>query len=90
MRIKDLKKLLTYCLSKGDARAMAAYRETIDQIMTEDHEEVRGTEVSAYPVNGTTVFVSDTGLRKPSQVIFIDLRSRKSFLQSLESFDVTT
>ena len=85
MKIRYLKQLLIHSVDKERHHSAATNEEVLDRVIhgSEDHD-VPGKEVTAYQVNGTIVFVSDVGLYQPQRVVFVDLKSGKSFLQQLE------
>lgn len=84
MTINDLKTILVNYLDAHGQKAKAVSQEIVNQIIGgSDKLSIEGCEVMAFQVNGTTVFVSEAGLAQPSQVVFVDLKSRNSFLQEV-------
>lgn len=86
MTINDLKTILVNYLDARGRKAKAVSQEIVDKIIGGgDKLPIEGCEVMAFQINGTTVFVSESGLMQPRQVVFVDLKSRNSFLQELEN-----
>lgn len=85
MTINDMKTILINHLNGTGHKARAVTREVVNQIIRGEGEElITCSEVLACQIGGTTVFVSDAGLLSPDRVVFVDLKSRKSFLQDIE------
>jgi len=85
MTINDLKTILVNYLDTNGRKTKAVSQEIVEKIIGGgDKLPIEGCEVMAFQINGTTVFVSEAGLTQPEQVVFVDLKSRNSFLQELE------
>ena len=86
MRVKDLKSLLAKRLDENIPNAGSVFGEILGQVFHKaDKDKIIGKDLTAYEVNGTTVFVSLSGLKKPDQIIFLDLNTGSSFMQHLEA-----
>ncbi|MBI4387745.1 MAG: hypothetical protein HY582_01715 [Candidatus Omnitrophica bacterium] len=85
MTLQDLKTILIDHLGAWSKKPVLVNQEIVDHIIRgRAKTEVLGSEAMVFQVNGTTVFLSDSGLKLPEQIIFVDLKSRESFLQELE------
>ncbi len=85
MTLKDLKSFLVHNMKGEQSKSIAVNREILDHIFPEFSIcEAAGKEIMAYQIDGTMIFVSDGGLTKPRQVVFIDLMTGASFLQEIE------
>ena len=86
MKLEYLKWLLVTNLSKGSLKSLDVSQELVEQVFAgKDSEELTPIEVTAYQVNGTTVFLSNDCIREPNNVIFVDLKTGRSFLKQLEN-----
>lgn len=84
MKIKELKRLLVYGLSQEWRNRNGSNREILDQILEGDEDaDIPGTEVTAYSLKSTTIFLSDAGLAQPKYLIFFDLKSGKTFCEEI-------
>ena len=81
----DLKNYLLRYLNGGRTNAAPVNQEILDQVLPvyRIHEAV-GRQALVYQIDETVVFVSETGLRKPRQILFVDSISGESFLQEIE------
>lgn len=85
MTIEDLKTILVNHLDLGSRKQGSANREIVEQIIPGGNpEEVKGAEISAFQVDGTAVLISDANFRLPHRIVFVDLKSRASFVEELE------
>ncbi len=84
MTINDIKTILVNYLNLGGRFNSAVNQEIVDQIIRErERGELTCAEIVAYQIDGTTVFLSDEGLQMPKRVVFVDVKSRNSFLSEL-------
>ena len=85
MTMKDLKSFLVHNLNLGRSHSVAVNREILENVIPAfSADQLVAKEVMAYQIDGTTIFVSDNGLTKPRQIIFVDLTNGTSFLQEIE------
>jgi len=81
----DLRNYLLRYMNGGEAKTIPINQEILDQVFPvyRVHETI-GKRVTAYQMDETVVFVSDGGLTKPRQILFVDSISGESFLQEIE------
>ena len=81
----DLRNYLLRYLNGGWANAIPVNQEILDQVFPvyRIHEAI-GKQATAYQIDETVIFVSETGLTKPRQILFVDSISGESFLQEIE------
>lgn len=85
MTIQDIKTILVNHLNYAGKNSVRANQELVDQIIRENLDrEVELSEVRAIKINGTLVFLSESGFSIPNRVVFLDLKSKESFLHELE------
>ena len=86
MTLKDLKSFLIHNMEGERSKSIAVNREILDHVFPVFSIcKAAGKKVTAYQIDETMIFVSDSGLTRPRQVVFIDLMSGTSFLQEIES-----
>ena len=79
MTIADVKTILV------NQNSVRANQEIVEQIISENpRREVEHSEIHVFDMGETLVFLSEQGLTVPNRVIFVDLKSKESFLQELE------
>ena len=85
MTTSDLKTILVNHLEGPSENRTSVNREIIDQIIGgKEPAEIPLNEAMVFQVNGTIVFLSEAGFSLPRRIVFLDLKSRKSFLQEIE------
>lgn len=84
--IEKLKQLLIASLNRKRTRQwIAVNQEIVGQLIQGTYgTEVAENQVSAYQLNGTLIFLSESGLPMPKRIAFVDVRSGTSFLQEVE------
>ena len=85
MILRNLKSFLICNLNERRPNAIAVNEEVLESVMPGfSLEQLDGKEIMVYQFEETMIFMSDGGLMKPRQIIFLDLASGASFLQQIE------
>ncbi|MBI4358349.1 MAG: hypothetical protein HY584_03535 [Candidatus Omnitrophica bacterium] len=81
----DLRNFLLHWMSGGRANAVPLNREILDQVFA-FYRVCEAVEKKAivYQIDETVIFLSESGLTKPRQILFVDSVSGESFLQEIE------
>lgn len=77
--------LRNYLLRHLNGGRIPVNREILDQVfpVCRIHEAI-GKQATVYQIDETVIFVSEIGLTKPCQILFVDSISGESFLQEIE------
>jgi hypothetical protein len=85
MTTTGLKELLATHLGGVSQKQIASNQEVLNHVLKNKSEQtIQFMDVLACEVDGTLVFLSDAGLPKARNVIFLDLISQTSFFRTLE------
>ncbi len=85
MITNDLRSFLVHHMNGGQSNAVPVNQEILDQVFPayRVHDAI-GKKATAYQIGETVIFVSDGGLTKPRQILFVDSMSGESFFQEIE------
>ena len=85
MTVQDLKTILINHLNLVDRKKGWVNREILDHLLKGDGtDSISGAEITAFQVNGTTILLSDAGFSLPKNIVFMDLKSGFSCIETEE------
>ncbi len=85
MTTNDLRSFLVHRMKGSRSNPAPVNQEILDQVVPAYQlYDAAGKKVTAYQVGETVIFISDGGLTKPRQILFVDSVSEESFFQEIE------